>query len=372
MVHSKMGTKIVCPNDGSTNVRWDIGRGKMRCEACRHEFEVVAPAVVDGESMFNGIMVDGKIAADLAVPEEIAEYACKGCGAKVILDKRTSMGARCSWCRNELVMDKVIGTEFTPNGIVPFGITREKALGAFRKWVKKRWFVRRDFGSQDADIEVKAIYYPFYVVDRSLEHVEKATGSTSSSYRSGNYIVTNYKDYALSAPVKMLVDDYEAVALGEVKNKLIVNQVQPWDWKLVRSFDYAYLNAFAAEHRDITLVSAQEEINRELEVTIKMSLNRAFSRAANLGSVDVGELDGVHRDEVAYCLAPVWLITYVDRKGGKIYYFAMNGQTGKVSGILPISWQKLVLFLAGLTLISAGVTALVNVLYLVAVSRGGV
>jgi len=48
-----------------------------------------------------------------------------------------------------------------------------------------------------------------------------------------------------------------------------------------------------------------------------------------------------------YALLPVWALTYRDKKDGKVYYFAMNGQTGKICGRLPVDKGKLaVLFLS--------------------------
>ena len=45
-----------------------------------------------------------------------------------------------------------------------------------------------------------------------------------------------------------------------------------------------------------------------------------------------------------YALMPVWMMTY--SVGNKNYIFAMNGQTGKVFGSLPVSKAKLfILFL---------------------------
>ena len=42
-----------------------------------------------------------------------------------------------------------------------------------------------------------------------------------------------------------------------------------------------------------------------------------------------------------YALLPVWVMTYRDRKKDKLYYFAMNGQTGKINGELPVDKGKL-------------------------------
>lgn len=36
------------------------------------------------------------------------------------------------------------------------------------------------------------------------------------------------------------------------------------------------------------------------------------------------------------------MMTYPDPKSGQMYYFAMNGENGKVCGILPVDSKKLV------------------------------
>ncbi|MGN0674711.1 MAG: hypothetical protein ACI4KG_03100, partial [Oscillospiraceae bacterium] len=45
-----------------------------------------------------------------------------------------------------------------------------------------------------------------------------------------------------------------------------------------------------------------------------------------------------------YAMLPVWFMTYI--YSGKKYFFAINGQTGKVAGIPPISIKKLIIMAA--------------------------
>ncbi len=48
-------------------------------------------------------------------------------------------------------------------------------------------------------------------------------------------------------------------------------------------------------------------------------------------------------------LLPIWLVTYRSQEQSKkVYYYAMNGQTGKVSGVLPISYTRLGLATLGI------------------------
>jgi hypothetical protein len=54
----------------------------------------------------------------------------------------------------------------------------------------------------------------------------------------------------------------------------------------------------------------------------------------------------MHQRGVSYALLPVWLLS--TRWQDKIYLFAMNGQTGKLVGDLPVSKGRLALLFAGL------------------------
>ena len=51
-------------------------------------------------------------------------------------------------------------------------------------------------------------------------------------------------------------------------------------------------------------------------------------------AVRVDQSDTNIRDERwHYALLPVWILTYRDKAGkDELYYFAMNGQTGKICG----------------------------------------
>ena len=50
----------------------------------------------------------------------------------------------------------------------------------------------------------------------------------------------------------------------------------------------------------------------------------------------------VNNERFQYALMPIWTLTYKARDG-KIYYFSINGQTGKTCGELPVDQNKLIM-----------------------------
>ena len=64
----------------------------------------------------------------------------------------------------------------------------------------------------------------------------------------------------------------------------------------------------------------------------------------------------IRRGQVQYALLPVWMLH--TKWKGKDYLFSMNGQTGKLTGDLPVSWGRFWAYFAG---IAGGLAAVLAV-----------
>ena len=60
-----------------------------------------------------------------------------------------------------------------------------------------------------------------------------------------------------------------------------------------------------------------------------------------------GALDKIDEEKAEYVMLPVWMLNY--RYKDKTYQFALNGQTGKQVGTLPLSKGRMAGFFGGLT-----------------------
>ena len=61
----------------------------------------------------------------------------------------TTAATRCYYCHNPVVLTDRLSGEFHPDGVVPFTVSRDEALAAFRKFIGKRKFVDRRFFSDE-------------------------------------------------------------------------------------------------------------------------------------------------------------------------------------------------------------------------------
>jgi len=69
----------------------------------------------------------------------------------------------------------------------------------------------------------------------------------------------------------------------------------------------------------------------------------------------------VRQGRVRYVLMPVWLLN--TRYRDKLYTFAMNGQTGRMTGTLPVCPKRTGIWFAGLTAAFTALTAALMLLF---------
>ena len=155
---------------------------------------------------------------------------------------------------------------------------------------------------------------------------------------------------------------YSAVRAGKIAFELVpvdgsekmdddlMESIEPFDFKDAVDFRTAYLAGYLADRYD---VSAEQSIERA-NSRIKKSTEAAFAgtvtgySAVKLQSGSVRLNNG----KAKYALYPVWILNTT--WNGEKYTFAMNGQTGKFVGDLPVDMKAASMWFA---LITAIVTA---------------
>ena len=86
----------------------------------------------------------------------------------------------------------------------------------------------------------------------------------------------------------------------------------------------------------------QGDVEKEVEVFAKDTLRSSIS---GYNSVTVmNQTARLKETRWNYALLPVWTLTYKGKRDNHIYYFACNGQTGKICGKLPVDSAKLGIF----------------------------
>ena len=141
----------------------------------------------------------------------------------------------------------------------------------------------------------------------------------------------------------------------------LMESIEPYDFTGAVDFQTAYLAGFLADKYD---VDSEQSIERANE-RIKKSTENAFASTVQGYSTVIPESTSIRlqNGKAKYALYPVWLLNTT--WNGQRYTFAMNGQTGKFVGDLPLDKGAYKKWLFGLTsLIGAAVFAVSYLLWL--------
>jgi DNA-directed RNA polymerase subunit RPC12/RpoP len=273
---------------------------------------------------------------------EAVLYTCPSCGAQIVTDDTTAASI-CYYCHNPVVLSGKLEGEYKPDYVIPFQIDRKKAEEIFSQWIGRKRYVPTEFYNKRQIETMSGIYFPYWLYGCHISGDFQARGTKIRTWDTGGLRYTETKTYDISRKGEMDVDNVARNALRKA-NRRLVDNVLPYRMEAKKEFGLGYLSGFMAENRDMEKQEFTGEVQDEVKNYASSSLESQASGYANLQVMtkDVRVSD----EKWSSALLPVWTLTYKDKKDGKIYYFALNGQTGKAAGALPVDQKKLaVLFL---------------------------
>ncbi len=267
--------------------------------------------------------------------EELALYHCPNCGGEVMADDTTA-ATTCYYCHSPVVLSGRLGGKFLPKRIIPFQFPREQAVDKFYAWTKSKFFLPKDFFSTQSIENLTGVYFPYWIIDADADVQLQASCETTDSWTIGDTTYTKHRIYDCTRRADIHLEDIVKSALSK-HSKTLVESIQPFDESLMQPFNMAYLSGFQAERRD----TEPEDIDAEVQENIAYySKNAIRDTIHGYDSVDeTGYHCSPTHIDWEYGLLPVWVMTYLYKN--ETYYFAMNGESGNMTGKLPVATGKL-------------------------------
>lgn len=346
-----------CPNcDGE--LLFDPATGKYKCEYCmsmfsQKELDAMNPAKSTEGKKTEAEPQQSKSAESKGEQEEAVLYTCPSCGAEVVTDATTA-ATYCYYCHNPVVLGGRISGKYLPDKIIPFKLDKKEAEKKFLEYVSNKKFVPRAFFDKKQIDMLSGIYFPYWLYDVSMEGHMQAEATKVRVWRVGDEEYTETKFYHVERDGDVDFRNRAENALQKA-NKTLVQGVLPFELHKSEAFTMGYLSGFQAEKRDIETSAIAGKLKTEMADYGEKIFRETIS---GYNGVKVkNKAFHIKQETWNYTMLPVWTITY---KGGngKMYYFSLNGQTGKVCGELPIDYKKL-------TLVSSVAAAVVFVLGLI-------
>ncbi len=334
-----------CPNC-SANLEFDTLTQNFTCRYCGSAFsaeqleEIYPTEINTAETLEEKTITEEQQRETERFSEENNLYSCPNCGASIITDNRDSASAYCHYCNSAVILTGRLSGEYKPDKIIPFKKTKQDAINGFMQWCGKKFFVPNDFKSQKTLEEIRGIYVPYWLADCCVEGELIANAKKTSTSRLGDYITTTIKEYHIVRKGSIIYRKVPADGSSRA-NDLLMENIEPFDYNELEDFKMSYLSGHNAEKYDIDKDSIFPRILERTRISAEKSFKNTIKGYSIITS-KTSKFDITHINW-DYAMLPMWFLSY--KYKNKYYHFAMNGQTGKFAGELPVS--KLKIFLTG-------------------------
>lgn len=357
--------KFECKNCGA-ELYWDSNANCLKCEYCDAEFQPSDFGVADAE-------LENETTQEKTEPEKADEYAkatddsdsielvvykCNHCGAEIVTAKST-IATTCAYCGRAIsITDKMVDN-FKPDLVIPFSVDEGMAKELYKKYIHKYFLTPKSFLKEHVVKKMKGIYAPYWL--HSFVNTTNAVvyGENVKSRRRGNDKIIEHYIYNVSVEASGTFSHVPTDALKNMENN-VMDALEPYDFEKLQQFNPAYMAGFYAEEygedQDTT-------IHRAIDRTKEYMKSRVEAEAGAYKIKRVMSATAKISNRVSqYAMLPVWLLHVEYNK--KEYLYAINGQTGKVVGDLPIDWKKFALATVGTLMGSYVIISLIKLLML--------
>ena len=339
-----------CPTCGAS-LKYNPKTQSWLCEFCRVNY------TLDELKKHNNASSEDNNKDVIQDKENLTIYKCGNCGAEIVADETTS-ATFCVYCRSTAILKSKLSGEFKPDYIIPFKVDKKKPESEFANLSKGRIFTPKYFTDPTNIEKIRGIYIPFWLYDINVSGSMDFSAQTVRGWTSGNthYTETSYYDVFRTASM-----DYIKVPVdGSTRfENDIMNSIEPFDYNEMTDYNHAYLSGFLAEKYNVSADEAYKDADAR---SMTSTRNEITSTLSHYTSKKVKKDTLVSKMlEKKYVLLPVWMVNV--RYGNKSYIFAMNGQSGKFIGNIPIDKKKVFIFVILVYLSSFLLLLLINYIF---------
>ena len=322
-----------CPCCGGA-IAFDSGIQKMKCPYCDTEFDMETLASYDDglngkqdnmnwETSAGGEWQEGET-------DGLRSYVCKSCGGEIVGDENTAATA-CPFCGNPVVMMGQLSGELKPDFVIPFKLDKKAAKAGLQKHLTGKRLLPKIIKDQNHIDEIKGIYVPFWLFDTEADAQVRYRATKVRTWSDSDYDYTETSHFLVRRGGSIAFENVPVDGSSKMADDLM-KSIEPYNFADAVDFQTAYLAGYFADKYDVTAEQSVERANER----VKRSTEEAFASTVQGYATVTTESSNIelHGGKAKYALYPVWLLNTT--WNGNKYTFAMNGQTGKFVGDLPV------------------------------------
>lgn len=301
-----------CKNCGGNSV-YDPERKKMYCPHCES---------LDSQEKIAGV----------------GTAQCGNCGAPMEVSEYTS-AQKCENCGSYHIFEERISGEYTPHRILPFQISKNKAVEILKKEFGRRVFTPSTFLSHASIEKMEGSYVPYFLYDYHADADYHAHGTKVRTWTSGSYEYKETSHYDVDREMDVDFKDIPVDASLRLDDKTM-DLLEPFDYAALTAFKEKYMSGFEGEIYSDDPASLQERAEKKAKADTHALLRESISGYTTL--TQESEHINLRKKSSDYALFPVWIYDF--NYQGKTYRFHVNGQTGKVIGKTPVAHKKVAVY----------------------------
>ena len=340
-----------CPSCGGA-IEFNSSVQKMKCPYCDSEFEPeVIKALHEEDLNSSPDSMDWNTSAGSDWQESetdgIKEYICHSCGGEIIAEETTA-ATFCPYCNNPVVISGNVSGTLRPDVVIPFKIDKKAAKDALKKHISGKKFIPKTFKDENHIDEIKGVYVPFWLFDTKANANINYKATRVHHWSDHKYHYTETSTFRVRRAGNVAFTHVPVDGSSKMADDLM-ESIEPFDFKDAVDFQTAYLAGYLADKYDVTPEISIERANQR----IKTGTEQLFSQTVTGYNSVITENSHIELENgiAKYALYPVWLLNTT--WNGEKFTFAMNGQTGKFIGDLPVDkkafWKSVIGVGAGLS-----------------------
>lgn len=342
-----------CPCCGGA-VEFDVNSQKLKCPYCNTEFDI---ASLNQAEQFNENNVEDSINWGAkqtqwrnGETDGMVVYECNSCGAEIVVDSTTS-ATKCPYCDNNVVMKGNFSGDLRPDLVIPFKVDKKSAVETLKKYIAGKKFVPKIFKQDNHIDEIKGVYVPQWLFSCDALTNVNYTAQKIRTWKDSNYNYTETSHFNIYRAGSISFDNVPVDGSTKMADDLM-ESIEPFDVSQGVDFNTAYLAGYLADKYDVTVDQSIPRANERIKKSALDAFRNTVEGYTNVTAVNanVNSSNGTYK----YALYPVWLLN--TSWNGQKFTFAINGQTGKIVGNLPVDKGAIWKLRLGLT---AGIGALI-------------
>ena len=331
-----------CPNCNS-ELNYDAAKSALSCLHCTSVFPINIEKTlikeIDIHSFKTLMFQEEKDSYQL-------DYSCSKCGKVNTVSSEVSF-FECENCGNNVVNTLAYQEKkVSPQGIIPFAVSKEKAISAFNEWIGKGFWNDSDLKKLSLLEHLKGVYIPFWTFDCAT--FNKWSGQAGTYYyETEHYTDANGKEQSRSVrrtrwhyregEFTHLSNDVLITDNDEIPQSLI-DEIYPYHLDQLVPMNDIYLLGWNAKTYQSKMESSYN-LYKERVSEVVTAMSADYLRDDTYSDLEVSTT--FSNESYKHIILPIWYCQYLFK--GKNYSFIINGQTAKIYGDKPISATKVTL-----------------------------